>query len=78
MSDDNGTVRFGFTHISEDGDWNFDKYYEYGIPWDMVLNDFISFLSGIYGYDIRNKVKFETTEEKIERLSKELGEELDW
>ena len=75
---DEKTMRFSFSHNSPDGDWSFDNYYEYGIPWDNVLKDFINFLSAAYGYDIRNQVKFETTEEKLDRLVKEHGEELDW
>lgn len=31
--------------------------YEECTPWDNLLNDFVSFLSGVYGYDIHQYVK---------------------
>lgn len=33
--------------------------------WDVVLNEFISFLSSVYGYDISQSVHFESLEEKL-------------
>lgn len=50
---------FSFTHTSDDGNWQFSKNYEYGTPWDTILKDFLDYLSGVYGYDIRSKVTVE-------------------
>ena len=33
--------------------------YEAGARWDDLLVDFVSFLSGIYGYDISKKIQIE-------------------
>lgn len=52
--------------------------YDDAITWDAVLRDFIDFLSGIYGYDIGNSVKFETFEEKLERIWEEQDDGSDW
>ena len=75
MSDE---MNFSYTHNSIDGDWMFSTEYEYGTPWDTVLTDFISFLSGVYGYDIHKRVSFETVNDKLDRLNEQLGGEQDW
>ena len=75
---DEKTMRFGFTHNSSDGDWSFDNYYEDGTPWPVILRDFLSFLSGVYGYDIHKKVEYETLEERLERIQEGLSKEVDW
>mgnify|MGYP003353081267 CR=1 FL=1 len=74
----NAEMNFNYTHTSIDGDWMFSKEYEYGTPWDTILTDFLSFLSGIYGYDIKSKVEFETLEDKVNRLNEHFGDEQDW
>lgn len=38
--------------------------------WDAVLDQFISFLSSVYGYDIHKSVKYATLDEKIKKLKK--------
>ena len=68
MIDNQMTIAFSCEH-DEDGNWSFSKTYDDATPWDTVLTDFLQFLSGVYGYDIRDKVSFETLEEKTERLS---------
>ena len=68
MTDNQMTIAFNYEH-DEDGSWAFSKAYDDATPWDTVLVDFLRFLSSIYGYDIRDKVSFETLEEKTERLS---------
>jgi hypothetical protein len=50
---------FAFTHTSDDGNWQFSKNYAYGTPWDTILQDFLDYLSGVYGYDLRKKVTVE-------------------
>ena len=49
---------FTFTHNSDDGNWEFSKNYPYGTSWDTVLTDFLSFMSGVYGYNIAEKVNY--------------------
>lgn len=44
--------------------------------WDVVLTEFINFLSSVYGYDIHNSVKFLSFDEKLEKL-KDKYEELE-
>ena len=34
-------------------------------PWDVVLTEFISFLSSIYGYDISKSVDVQTLEQRM-------------
>lgn len=51
-----------------------DLTYDDSITWDAILRDFIDFLSGIYGYDIGDQVKFRSLSQKIQ----ELEEEYDW
>lgn len=36
--------------------------------WDAILDEFISFLGGIYGYDIHKSVKYLKLEEKIKAM----------
>lgn len=40
--------------------------------WHAVLNQFIHFLEGIYGYNISDQVHYETLEDKLERLHSRL------
>lgn len=35
------------------------------VSWDDLLTDFINFLSGIYGYDIREQVQIKPTYEEM-------------
>ena len=58
---------FSFDHQSNDGNWRFSRSYEYGTPWDTVLEDFLDYLSGVYGYDINKKVSFTMQGEDIAR-----------
>lgn len=36
--------------------------------WDAIVEQFLNFLSGIYGYNINDQVQYETLEDKIQRL----------
>lgn len=56
MNDDK--MFFDFTHSSEDGNWTFTKNYDYGTKWSTVLTDFLSFMSGVYGYNLHEKVNY--------------------
>ena len=56
MTDDN--MFFSFTHSSEDGNWDFTKTYDYGTKWSTVLTDFLSFMSGVYGYNLHEQVDY--------------------
>lgn len=42
--------------------------------WDKVLDEFISFLGSVYGYDIRDKVSYKTLFDKINELSEDYPE----
>ena len=66
MNDDN---YFSYQYSDDERNLSFHRKYEFDTPWDEVLKDYIDFLSFVYGYDIRDKVSFETLEEKTERLS---------
>ena len=57
MTDDK--MHFGFDHMSEEGNWTFNKSYDYGTRWSTVLTDFLSFMSGIYGYSLHEKVDYD-------------------
>ena len=61
---------FSFDHQSSDGNWRFSRSYEYDTPWDTVLQDFLDYLSGVYGYDISKKVSFEGLQAKVERFNR--------
>jgi hypothetical protein len=52
--------------------------YDSAITWDVVLRDFISFLSTVYGYDIGQQVQFESFNEKVDRIREENGFDSDW
>lgn len=40
-------------------------------PWDVVLNEFLSFLSSVYGYDISKHVDVQTFEQRIAAFNNE-------
>ena len=52
--------------------------YDSAITWDVVVSDFLNFLSGIYGYDISKQVQFESFDEKVDRIREENGFDSDW
>lgn len=62
MTDDKDTVTFSFNYAN-----NFtNEYSEYSrtypdsfVTWDIVLEDFINFLSANYGYSIRENISIE-------------------
>lgn len=39
------------------------------VTWDVVLTEFINFLSSVYGYDISRSVSFKSLDQKIAELS---------
>lgn len=51
-----------------------DLTYNDSITWDVVLRDFIDFLSSVYGYDIGDQVKFRTLRDKLADLEDEAFE----
>lgn len=42
--------------------------------WTTVLDNFLDFLSNVYGYDIRSQVEYLSYEEKMAKLRESLGE----
>ena len=49
--------------------------FESSTTWQAVLNQFVHFLEGIYGYNISDQVHYETLEDKLERLRSRLDDE---
>lgn len=49
-------------------DVNISLTFQDEATWDAVLDEFISFLGGIYGYDIHKSVKYLKLEEKIKAM----------
>lgn len=43
--------------------------YSSDITWDVILRDFVNFLSSIYGYDIGDSVKISSFEERLARIT---------
>lgn len=50
---------------------------EAATTWCVVLDEFLSFLSSVYGYDIRDKVKYKSLFDKMETLSEDYPEAFD-
>lgn len=42
-----------------------------GTTWCKVMDEFISFIGSVYGYDIRDKVKYKSLADKLAELSEE-------
>jgi hypothetical protein len=51
---------YAFSYLNEDSAKSFSKSYEEGVMWTEVLNDFVDYLSFVYGYDIKDKVRVES------------------
>jgi len=51
---------YTFSYTNEDGSKSLNKVYEEGVMWSEVLNDFVDYLSYVYGYDIKDKVRVES------------------
>lgn len=51
---------YTFTYANEDGSKSVHKVYDEGVMWSEVLNDFVDYLSFVYGYDIKEKVRVES------------------
>lgn len=47
--------------------------YDDQTTWCVVLENFLDFLGNVYGYDIRQSVKFKSLQEKIEALKNHYG-----
>lgn len=45
--------------------------------WDEVLEQFVQFLGGCYGYDISDEVEYTTVEDRIQRAKDKLKEQYD-
>jgi hypothetical protein len=51
---------YTFSYTNEDTSKTSFKSYEEGVMWSEVLNDFVDYLSYVYGYDIKDKVRVES------------------
>lgn len=47
------------------------------VLWTTVLDEFINFLSSVYGYNIRDQVEYLSYQEKLQKLKAEGKLELD-
>lgn len=63
--EDNGPEYPSSTGVSRD--LTFDE----AARWDSVLNEFLSFLSSIYGYDISKHVEVQTFDQRIAAFKEE-------
>ena len=50
---------YTFQYTNEDTSKSVFKSYDEGVMWTEVLNDFVDYLSFVYGYDIKDKVRVE-------------------
>lgn len=48
---------FSFVNPEDDRRITVDRSFEYDVTWPSVLQEFVDFLSGVYGYDISRKIK---------------------
>lgn len=55
---DKSHVTYSHSDTASDKYYSFSGSYDFGTTWMELLEDYINFLSGIYGYDIREKVEF--------------------
>jgi hypothetical protein len=60
MIDDNFKHNYIFQYTNEDTSKSVSKIYDEGVMWSEVLNDFVDYLSFVYGYDIKDKVRVES------------------
>jgi hypothetical protein len=51
---------YTFSYTNEKTSKSTFKSYEEGVMWSEVLNDFVDYLSYVYGYDIKEKVRVES------------------
>lgn len=72
--------RYNFSYFSqEDNGEEFptstgvtrDVAFHSGTPWDVVLNEFLSFLSSVYGYDISKHVDVQTFSQRMAAFNNE-------
>lgn len=49
--------------------------YEDGTTWDAVLRDFVQFLGHCWGYDISEKVDYDTLDKKLARIKEKLDDD---
>lgn len=45
--------------------------FEDASPWDVVLNEFLNFLSSVYGYDISKHVDVQTFQQRMAAFSED-------
>lgn len=79
------TVIYRFNHVDTSGtpdseypissEHTATHAFESSTTWHAVLNQFVHFLEGIYGYNISDQVHYETLEDKLERLRSRLDDE---
>jgi hypothetical protein len=57
-ADDDDRVTYRFSYDEEDRSFNTTIRIEEGEVWGEVLTHFLNFLSGVYGYDIKQFVDY--------------------
>lgn len=60
---------YTFTYREEDDDRNIHvrRSFEDATTWPVVLQEFLNFLNGVYGYDVSSKVRIEANPFGIEQ-----------
>lgn len=80
------TVTYTFTHVdNNDAGPDFPKStqnystvtFDSCVTWNAVLNQFIRFLEGIYGYNISDQVSYESPDDRFKRVLGEYYEDAD-
>jgi hypothetical protein len=73
-------VNYSFAYYTKDNDGLDGEFaiddsvmrnltYSSDTTWDVILRDFVNFLSSIYGYDIGESVKIDSFEERLARIN---------
>jgi hypothetical protein len=60
IADNDFSHNYTFSYINEKTSKSTFKSYEEGVMWSEVLNDFVDYLSYVYCYDIKEKVRVES------------------
>ena len=66
--DDENKDRYSFSYMSDDGERDITHTFrcDNAETWPTVLQEFLSFLNGVYGYDVSSKVRIEANPFGIE------------
>jgi hypothetical protein len=60
IADNDFSHNYTFQYTNEDKSLSVFKSYDEDVMWSEVLNDFVDYLSYVYGYDIKEKVRVQS------------------